>query len=211
VPDLTPPTAADRYAPVLWMRHGTSVDGEQHPRAHARPDTPLSDRGHHEALAAADRLRAVNPVLIVPSPLPRARTTAELLAHALAVPLHPALDVLREWQAPDCVLGVGPEQYPPQYTAWKTQRHRRTGTALPGGESLEDFYARARAARDTADLLAESVTGLGGPVVIVSHQLLIGAVAAITTCAAAGEPTVAAVFTAATRFRLDPAFWWVPG
>ncbi|WNV86683.1 histidine phosphatase family protein [Umezawaea sp. Da 62-37] len=211
MPDLTPPTAANRYAPVLWMRHGTSIDGEQRPHAHARPDTPLSDHGRDEALAAADRLRMVNPVLIVSSPLPRARTTAELLAHALAVPLLPALEVLREWQAPDCVLGLGPEQYPPRYTAWKTNRHRRIGTALPGGESLEDLHTRARAARDTADLLADGVTGLGGPVVIVSHQLLIGAVAALTTCAPAGEPTVAAVFAAATRFRLDPASWWVPG
>jgi broad specificity phosphatase PhoE len=212
VPDLTRGTRAPGGAVgaragvgvVLWMRHGTSHDGLRRPGAHARPDTPLADIGHAQALAAAGRLRAAGPALVVSSPLRRARATAELLATALPAPLGLAADDLAEWRAPDCVLGLGPENYPPPYRHWRALRIRQPELALPGGESVAEFARRADRARRDVRRLVEDI---GGPLVVVSHRVLIGAVAALD----AGMIEPGAVFTAATACALAPAGVWRSG
>lgn len=188
---------------IGWMRHGTSHDGEQRPRAHARPDTELSERGRAEALAAAEQLRDQTPSVIITSSLRRAATTAELLAEELGVPLVTDVEELVEWRAPTCVLGVAPADYPPEYRHWRAHRENQPHTALPGGESLVGFSERAEHARCVAHRYAEEFGP--GPVIAVSHQLLIGAVAAHR----GGVHQPADVFAAATQFRLAPAtVWW---
>lgn len=219
-PDLT----GGPGATVLWMRHGTSLDGHRQPTAHARPDTPLADLGRDQTRAAADLLRALRPMLVLSSPLPRARATAELLADALPAPLGPALDDLAEWRAPDCVAGLTPDQYPPAYQQWRAQRTDQPDLALPGGESLTAFTARATRARQIVDDIASGLAhdlaravdgdaapdaapdGAGTVLVAVCHRVLIGAVAALHR----GICDPGAVFTAATAFRLAPARWWTP-
>lgn len=201
MPDLTSNTRPADVGAVLWMRHGTSHDGLHRPRAHARPDTALADVGRDQVLAAAIPLRAATPALVVSSPLPRARATAELLADALHAPLGPMLTDLAEWRAPDCVLGLAPDNYPPQYQRWRVLRAQQPETALPAGESLAAFTRRGDRVRCEIHQLAYET---GGPLVVVSHRLLIGAVAALDT----GILDPGAVFAAASAFTLAPAGVW---
>lgn len=186
----------------VWMRHGTSDDGLCRPGAHARPHSPLTIGGMIEAEQTARRFRDHHrqPVLITSSPLRRARETASIMAEVLSARLVPPVAVFAEWRAPHCVLGRTATQYPPDYLIWREQRAHAPDTALPGGESLRAFVARAL----DADTLARDLAAEHGPVLIVSHRLLIGAVAALH----AGHRRPADVFGYASHLRLSPAQPW---
>lgn len=187
---------------VLWMRHGTCDDGFRRPSAHARPGSPLTVAGTVEAELTARELRkhGWQPALIVPSPLRRARQTAAIVADVLATDLAEPLHVFAEWRAPLCVLGRGPDQYPPDYRAWRERRAADSNSSLPGGESLRAFAERARYATTVAyDLAAQH-----GLTLVVSHRLLIGAVAALHY----GYHHPADIFSYAKDFLLAPAHPW---
>ncbi|MFI6331495.1 histidine phosphatase family protein [Micromonospora chersina] len=186
---------------TLWIRHGTSLDGITRPHAHARPDTPLTTRGAAQIAATAHALRdrGVRPAIVLTSPHPRAATSAGILAALLGVPLAAPNPLYAEWRAPDCVLGKGPEEYPPEYRTWRTHRLRDPDSALAGGESLTALYERATVA---SAILGHPFEGHAA--LIVSHRMLIGAVAAIT----AGVSRPQDVFQAARRFPLAPAGIW---
>lgn len=186
---------------TLWIRHGTSLDGITRPQAHARPDTPLSARGAAQIAATAHalRYRGVRPAIVLTSPHPRAATSAEILAAMLGVPLAAPNPLYAEWRAPDCVLGKGPDEYPSEYQTWRSGRLRDPDSALAGGESLTALHERAMAA---SAILGHPVEGHAA--LIVSHRMLIGAVAAIT----AGVSRSQDVFQAARRFTLAPAGVW---
>jgi 2,3-bisphosphoglycerate-dependent phosphoglycerate mutase len=162
---------------ALWMRHGTCLDGLRRPTAHARPNSPLTGAGADEAELTARELRKRNcrPAIIASSPLRRARQTATLVAATLSAHLIEPMSAFAEWQAPHCVLGRIPDEYPPDYVTWRQQRAQNPDSSLPGGESLQTFAERAR---DVATIVRE-LTINNGPVLIVSHRLLIGAVAAL--------------------------------
>jgi broad specificity phosphatase PhoE len=187
---------------VLWMRHGTSNDGLCHPRAHPHPGSPLSIAGAVETQLTARYLcsQRWQPALVGSSPLRRARQTAVIVTDTLATRLAEPQGAFAEWRAPDCVLGRSPNQYPPEYVAWREQRARHPDSALLGGESLHVFAERAARATATAhDLAAEH-----GPLLIVSHKLLIGAVAGLHR----GYRHPADIFSHASGFRLAPASLW---
>ncbi|MFI7331540.1 histidine phosphatase family protein [Micromonospora aurantiaca (nom. illeg.)] len=186
---------------TLWIRHGTSLDGITRPHAHARPDAPLTARGAAQIAATAHILRdrGVRPAMVLTSPHPRAATSAQILAALLGVPLAAPDPLYAEWRAPDCVLGKGPDDYPAEYQTWRTDRLRDPDSALAGGESLTALHERARAAAVVLGHPAGRNTAL-----IVSHRVLIGAVAAIT----AGLSRPVDVFQAARRFTLAPAGIW---
>ncbi|MGY4912552.1 histidine phosphatase family protein [Micromonospora aurantiaca (nom. illeg.)] len=186
---------------TLWIRHGTSLDGITRPHAHARPDTPLTARGAAQIAATAHALRdrGVRPAIVLTSPHLRAATSAEILAAMLGARLATPNPLYAEWRAPDCVLGKGPDEYPSEYQTWRTDRLRDPNSALAGGESLTALYERATAA---SAILGHA--GKGSTALIVSHRMLIGAVAAIT----AGASRPQDVFQAARRFTLAPAGIW---
>lgn len=187
---------------ALWMRHGTCDDGLCHPGAHARPNTPLTIAGVVEAELAARELHKYRwqPALIAFSPLRRARQTAAIVADVLGAKLAEPITAFAEWQAPHCVLGRTASEYPPDYLTWRRERGQDPDSALPGGESLRAFAERAaEAAAIAGDLATES-----GPVLIVSHRLLIGAVAALHR----GYRHPADIFGYASDFRLAPARVW---
>jgi probable phosphoglycerate mutase len=187
---------------ALWMRHGTSDDGLRRPKAHARPGSPLTIAGAVEAELAARKLHEHRwpPTLIVSSPLRRARQTATIVADALDTCLAEPLSAFAEWQAPHCVLGRTPGQYPPDYITWREQRANEPDSVLPGGESLRAFTQRAR----EAATIARDLAIRNGPVLIVSHRLLIGAVAALHR----GYQEPGDIFSYARDFRLAPAQIW---
>lgn len=189
---------------VLWMRHGNCTDGVRNPAAHARPGSRISARGLLEVARSARKLRARRdpPVTLASSPLPRARQSAEIATRVLGLRQTVIIDTFSEWKAPQCVLGLSPNRYPPEYLAWRQQRGTDTATALAGGESLELFAERAQAAATVANSLAMR----RGPLLVVSHRLLIGAIAALES----NLRDAAEIFTFAAGFRLRPAAVWVP-
>ncbi|MGH4014747.1 MAG: histidine phosphatase family protein [Pseudonocardiaceae bacterium] len=187
---------------ALWMRHGNCDDGLCRPGAHAHPGSPLTIAGTVEAELTARELHKHRwqPALIASSPLRRARQTAAIVAGALGTRLAEPISAFAEWRAPHCVLGLAHSQYPPDYLAWREQRAHNPDSALPGGESLRAFAERAaEAATIAGDLATEH-----GPVLIVSHRLLIGAVAALHH----GYRHPADIFGYASDFRLAPAHLW---
>lgn len=163
--------------PLVWMRHGTCRDGLQEPPVHAHPDSPLTALGRTEAAVAARRIASAHwrPALVVSSPLPRAIATAALVADQVGSTLGKPDRVFAEWAAPYCVRGLGSAQYPPEYRDWQRRRASDPDSALPGGESLRALHQRAVAADTRARELADS----WGSVLVVSHKVLIGSVAAL--------------------------------
>lgn len=186
---------------VVWMRHGVCRDGEHRPHAHARPDSALTKRGAAQASSTARELLdgVLRQVTVLSSPLPRAQDTARIVSAVLGGTVRPPFDVLAEWRAPSCVLGLGPAEYPPEYRSWRELRLDRPDTALPGGESIAAFASRARLAVDLVDQVAAS-----GTVVVCSHRLLLGAVTALAN----GCDDPAALFSAACSFPLAHAGTW---
>ncbi|GAA5115320.1 histidine phosphatase family protein [Haloechinothrix salitolerans] len=189
---------------ALWMRHGTCDDGLCRPGAHARPDSPLTIAGTVEAELTARELRdhRWQPALIASSPVRRARQTAAIVARVSDSRLAEPISAFADWRAPHCVLGLAPNQYPPDYITWRQQRADNPDSALPGGESPRAFAERVlEAATIASDLATEH-----GPVLIVSHRLLIGALAALHH----GYRHPADIFGYASDFRLAPAHLWAP-
>jgi len=122
---------------VLLVRHGESewnVEGRLQGQIH---DVQLSSRGRQQAIATAKRLSDSRAGLVVTSDSQRAAETARTIASHLVVPLHLNSD-LRE-QA----LGVFEGRLAVEvrketgYELWQDTRWRP-----PGGESLQDVYAR---------------------------------------------------------------------
>ncbi len=187
---------------LLWMRHGTCDDGLCRPGAHARPGSPLTVAGIVEAELTARKLHQHRwqPALVVSSPLLRARQTAAVVAGTLTARVTEPIGAFAEWQAPYCVLGRTSSQYPPEYLAWRERRAHEPDSALPGGESLGAFADRAVEATTVAHNLARE----NGAVLIASHRLLIGAVAALHH----GYQHPADIFGFASDFRLAPAHLW---
>jgi broad specificity phosphatase PhoE len=145
---------------TIWLRHGETALNAS--RVIQPADTPLSERGRAQAAAAARRLAALGPVAVVSSDLPRARETAEAVAAAVG------LTVLTE-----------PLLRERNFGTLRGRSHDSLGfdalrmiEAPPEGESMAEFLARA--ARAWTHVQALRAT-LNGPLVVVSHGLLIHA------------------------------------
>jgi broad specificity phosphatase PhoE len=145
---------------IVWLRHGETALNAA--RVMQPADTPLSPRGEAQAAAAARRLAALRPAALLSSDLPRARQTAEALARATGLPVsrderlrerHFGMLRGRPWDS----LGFDPTTLL---------------DAPEGGESMAAFHARAAAAWALA---LEVRAALNGPLVVVSHGLLIHA------------------------------------
>lgn len=187
---------------VIWMRHGICHDGLNNPGTHPRPESALTMEGRDQASEAANQLRDHGdiPDLVVSSPLLRARQTAALVVDLLGAPDPQTQALFAEWRAPYCVRGLAPVDYSPDYRSWRIRRATEHECTLPGGESLRTFTDRAARARKLASTLATD----RALVLIVSHRVLIGAVAALER----GHRRPDLVFAAAREFQLAPTQIW---
>ncbi|WP_165989028.1 histidine phosphatase family protein [Streptomyces sp. YIM 98790] len=154
--------------PDIWlMRHG-AYDGHR-PGLHAPSDAPLTPEGRQHLISALPLPAGITG--IITSPLPRARQTAEVLRDLTGLTLLDASDLLAEWRAPTCVLNRTPDTYPPAYRAWRTLRTTSPDLACEDGESLSALHSRAtRCVAYLHDLAARQQ----GPLLAVSHKLLLG-------------------------------------
>jgi probable phosphoglycerate mutase len=152
--------AYDAAMTIIWVRHGETALNAA--RVVQPADTPLSDRGLAQATAAARRLRALRPAAIVSSDMPRAHQTADAVAQATGLAVDTDV-VLRERNF-GALCG----------TPWDELGFEVSTLieAPAGGESMAVFHERVALAWQA--VLARRAA-LAGPLVVVSHGLLIHA------------------------------------
>ncbi len=146
---------------IVWVRHGETALNAG--RIMQPAETPLSPRGQAQAAALARRIATLRPAALLTSDLPRARQTADALAAATGLALQVDARLhersFGDWRGrPLASLDADPLTFE---------------AAPPGGESMAAFLARA------AEAWALAVAWrarLDGPLVVVSHGLLIQAV-----------------------------------
>lgn len=150
---------------LVVVRHGRT-EWNRVERFRGRADIELDEVGIRQAEAAAERISEWQVSAIYTSPLRRALTTAEILAHpfSLEVKLLPGIiDIdYGEWQ------GLSPEEASAKhgnlYSTWLNSPHQMK---FPGGESLTDVRKRAASAVD--DLIARHPKET---IVLVSHKVV---------------------------------------
>lgn len=143
---------------IIFVRHGETALNAS--RTMQPADTPLSEKGIEQARHAADRMRGLKPVAIVSSDMPRALRTAQEIASATG--LDPALTQLLHERNfgdlrghPHDAFGYDP------ITMLE---------APPNGESMAEFTERCRQAFEH---VVRVRSGLDGPLVVVTHGLVI--------------------------------------
>jgi phosphoserine phosphatase len=149
---------------ILLTRHG-HVEGIEPERFRGRAELALTERGVAEAEALGRRIAAGwKPVEVYTSALQRCVVTGASIARACgigAAPLPGLMDIdYGQWQmrTHDEVKAEAPEAY----RLWKTAPQR---VRFPGGESLQDLFAR------TADVLRLVLERhVGETVVLVGHD-----------------------------------------
>jgi len=144
------------------LRHGETEWNRQR-RIMGRRPVPLSERGRAQLSALAPHLVPLGVTRIFTSPLPRARSTAELIARGIGdVPIVDE-DGLTEVDYADWAGKTFPDLVDdPAYRAF---RRDPLGTPFPGGgESLLQVRERVFAAMARVAAVAD-----GHPAIVVSH------------------------------------------
>ena len=159
---------------LLLVRHA-EVASDARGRCYGRLDVPLSEAGHEQARALAERLSGADVAAVVSSPQVRARDTAAAIAGPHGLPVT-TVDELCELDF-GVLEGLRYDEiaatWPALYERWMT---RPATVEFPGGECLADLRARATAAvaglRDSYDrLTVVAVTHAGVVRVVVATAL----------------------------------------
>ncbi|GGM17789.1 bifunctional RNase H/acid phosphatase [Nakamurella endophytica] len=181
-----PERAAVSDTVVLVVRHGEttwSVRG----RFAGREDVPLTANGVRQAHAVAARIAALQPDLVLTSPLQRCRATADAVARVRGIPVEPVdalLDgALGEWTG--LTVGQIEAGWPEQFARWRSD----VAATPPGGESFIQIRDRVRTVQERI-----RARHSGRVVVLVTHA----AVAKMVVTEALGVPP-----DVAYRLRVD--------
>ncbi|MEV0566386.1 histidine phosphatase family protein [Dactylosporangium sp. NPDC050588] len=187
---------------ILWRHGQTSWNAGG--RVQGQIDTPLSETGLAQAAAAAPRLAALEPAVLVSSDLRRASTTMDALAALVDVP------VTRD-----------PRLRERSFGEWEGLTHAEIGATWPEaferwrrGESVDDAGVEEVDAlsKRMIEALQEIVAAApdGSTIVVATH----GAVARHGTCALLGWPHALAATLGAlhnchsTDLRFDATRGW---
>ena len=175
---------------LLFVRHGETALNAA--RVMQPADTPLSPRGQAQAQAVAQRLAAMQPVALLSSDLPRALQTAEAIAAATGLPVQ-----------------TTPLLHERNFGDFRGRPHASfdfdpvtMDEAPPDGESMPEFLDRVVRAFDAAVRLRAT---LHGPLVVVSHGLVIRALLGPQVALAAGVAPPARIGnTSVTEVEAEP-------
>lgn len=129
---------------VYFVRHGESEDN---PKPIIQADSsPLSERGHRQAEAAAQRLKHLAFNALIGSPIPRAKQTAEHIAEATG---HDIVfsDLFVERRKPKSLEHKpwSDESAKAKWDKWEHSIHGG-GERVEDGENWDDLMSRADAA-----------------------------------------------------------------
>ncbi len=168
------------------VRHGQTTWGAQM-RFAGREDVPLTERGRGQAVAVAKRISALDPTLVLASPLQRCRDTAQAIADEAGT------TVQVDERLVDGLLGVWAgfsadqiaERWPAEFAAWRSD----PAATPPGGESFTGIRERVTPVID--DVITAHP---GTTVVLVTHA----APAKMILAAALGADSAVAY-----RLRID--------
>jgi len=125
---------------IILARHGETqwnVEGRHQGQTF---DIPLSERGREQALALGRRLKGLDIVRAVASPLLRARQTAELALGDRPLTLDARLVELSHGAWEGRLTSEIQEAHPDLRRAWRETPHL---VSPPGGEGFRDVEARA--------------------------------------------------------------------
>lgn len=150
------------------MRHGQS-QGNIEGRVQGWLDSPLSERGQHQAHCLARRLAAETEIhLVVTSPLLRAVDTAKIITPYLNCPLTCDPDLREYNMGPITGLTLQEirKKYPERYLAFE---RNEPASYLPGEEGVEPFMKRVQHGMDR--VLAQITEGQAALVVAHSGTL----------------------------------------
>jgi broad specificity phosphatase PhoE len=150
---------------LILVRHGRT-EWNRVERFRGRADIKLDEVGIKQAEAVAARIADWQVSAVYSSPLRRALTTAEILAHRFSLEVKPLPGIIDidygEWQ------GLPPEKAAAKdeglYSKWLEKPHEMK---FPGGESLTMVRERAASAMD--GVLAQHPKET---VVLVSHKVV---------------------------------------
>ncbi len=148
------------------VRHG-QTDWNKKGLYTGQSDIPLNEAGREQAAVLARKLKGQKFAAIYTSDLIRARETAEIIAAAFGLPIHPDARLREinqgEWE------GLHVEVIRMQYNdLWMKKQADPASVRPPGGETISEVAARVFAATDEiATKYPDS------PVLVVSHGLAI--------------------------------------
>jgi probable phosphoglycerate mutase len=127
---------------LVLVRHGVT-DWNREKRLQGHTDVALNQEGREQALCVASALQTEVFTAFYSSDLRRALETAQAVANGRGQHVHTQRE-LRERHY-GVFEGIAqqelPQRFPQAYADWKG---RKAQAALPGGESLHDFYQRIR-------------------------------------------------------------------
>ena len=164
-------------ATVVLVRHGRTTANASGTLAGRTAGVRLDEVGREQAERAAQRLAGVPLTAVVTSPLERCRQTARILLAAQSG--EPA--TLTEKGITECDYGEWqgrPLRELAREKLWKTVQSQPSAATFPGGESLNQMYARSVAAVRRLDAAFEAEHGAGAVWVAVSHGDIIKSVLA---------------------------------
>ena len=152
---------------IVLVRHGNTGWNEgAGERFRGRSDIDLNDIGIRQAEATAAQMSRWKIATIYSSPLPRAMTTARILAQPLNMEPHPAEGLIDidygEWQG--LSLEEAKSRDPQRYSQWLEDPSLAT---FPRGEGLDQVRSRVVGAVDS--LLSSHPEGT---LVLVSHKVV---------------------------------------
>jgi len=159
---------------IILIRHGQTVWNREQ-RFRGQADVELDEFGLRQAQATGQYVAVRWPVVAVyASPLQRTTRTAEAIARAQGLDVHPSAGLLDmnfgEWQGQ---RGDEIAQHSPElFQAWQQTPHT---TRFPGGEELADVRKRVTATLD--DVVARHA---GQAVALVSHNVVIRVLLCVT-------------------------------
>jgi broad specificity phosphatase PhoE len=173
---------------ILLIRHGETAFNAA--RIVQPADTPLSERGLRQAERVAARVAQLGGALVLSSDLARARTTAEVIAAHIAVPLELS-SLLQERNFGD-LRGTPYDKldhdiFAPEFVP-------------PGGESNAQLEARTAQA---FALVLQKLDKLAGNLVVVTHGLVCAAL--VRAHAKLGDLPAIMSFANASLTRIERA------
>jgi probable phosphomutase (TIGR03848 family) len=159
-PEEQPPAPAGKITTLILVRH--AVTAQTGPLLSGRaPGIPLSEDGHAQAKATAERLAALPIAAVYASPIERTTETAEAIAAPHGLEVRPLPGVL-EADYGDWTGGKLTDLA--KTDLWKTVQRSPSRARFPGGESIAEMQARMVVA------LEEVVGAHAGELfVVVSH------------------------------------------